>query len=94
MKYLNWNNQKNEILKNYRSSTFEIVSHLIETRQTLDIVDHPNRKKYPNQNIFVIEYRNYAYLSPFVEDEKQIFLKTIIPSRKATQKYLRSKTYG
>ncbi len=31
---------------------------------------------------------DYVYLVPFVEDEKTIFLKTIIPSRKATQQYL------
>jgi len=55
----------------------------------LDVLEHPNKIKYGNQKIFVIEYNNYAYLVPFVEDEQKIFLKTIIPSRKATKKYLR-----
>lgn len=31
---------------------------------------------------------NYVFLVPFVEDEGYFFLKTIIPSRKATRDYL------
>jgi hypothetical protein len=54
----------------------------------LDIVQHPNQEKYKGQKIFIINIDNYAYLVPFVESEQEIFLKTIIPSRKATKKYL------
>jgi len=54
----------------------------------LDVIKHPNPSKYPNQRLFIINIENYAYLIPFIEDEKQIFLKTIIPSRKATKQYL------
>ncbi|QCW83920.1 hypothetical protein EQU24_18000 [Methylotuvimicrobium buryatense] len=54
----------------------------------MDVIKHPNPSKYPNQRMFIINIENYAYLIPFVEDEKQIFLKTIIPSRKATKQYL------
>jgi hypothetical protein len=31
---------------------------------------------------------DYVYLVPFVEDEHTVFLKTIIPSRKATKQYI------
>ena len=94
MKYIAWSNEKNKKLKKEREITFEIIAYLIETEQTLDIIKHPNDNKYPNQRIFVVPYKNYAYLVPFVEDERQIFLKTIIPSRKATRKYLRGKSNG
>ncbi|MBI5207880.1 MAG: hypothetical protein HY934_08825 [Candidatus Firestonebacteria bacterium] len=53
----------------------------------LDAVPHPKQNKYPNQKMFVINIDNYAYLVPFIEDEETIFLKTIIPSRKATKKW-------
>ena len=94
MKYIAWNKEKNKKLKKEREITFEIIAYLIETEQTLDIIKHPNDNKYPNQRIFVVPYKNYAYLVPIVEDERQIFLKTIIPSRKATRKYLRGKSNG
>jgi hypothetical protein len=45
---------------------------------------YKNQKRYPNQKILVVEIDNYAYLVPFIEDDKGKFLKTIIPSRKAT----------
>jgi hypothetical protein len=57
----------------------------------LDSFDNPNQKKYPGQKLYVIEIDRYAYIVPFVESEDSIFLKTIIPSRKATKKYLRKK---
>jgi hypothetical protein len=55
----------------------------------LDIIEHPNQEKYKGQRIFIVNINNYACLVPFVESEREIFLKTIIPSRKATKKYLR-----
>ena len=85
MKYLTWDNEKNKQLKKERNISFEIVSYFIETKQILDIIRHPNEHKYPGQKIFIISYNNYVYLVPFVENESQIFLKTIIPSRKATK---------
>ncbi len=87
MKHIIWNKEKNKQLKNERNISFEVVSYLIETKQVLDILRHPNENKYPDQKIFIILYDNYVYLVPFVEDEEKIFLKTIIPSRKATKKY-------
>jgi len=54
----------------------------------LDVIKHPNKDKYPNQKIFIVEINDYAYMIPYVESEEEVFLKTIIPSRKATKKYL------
>lgn len=61
----------------------------IDRGQILDIVEHPNQERYAGQRIFILNINNYAYLVPFVETESEIFLKTIIPNRKATKKYLR-----
>jgi len=61
----------------------------IEIENILDVLDHPNQDKYPGQKIFVIEFEEYAYFVPFIENEDEIFLKTIIPSRKATRDYLK-----
>ena len=94
MKYLAWNKEKNEQLKKERNISFEIVSYLIESKQVLDILKHQNEDKYPNQRIFIVPYNNYAWLVPFVEGEEQIFLKTIIPNRKATIKYLNGDKNG
>jgi hypothetical protein len=54
----------------------------------LDILEHPNQQQYGGQRIFVVQRDEYVYLVPFVEDDKLIALKTIIPSRKATKQYL------
>jgi uncharacterized DUF497 family protein len=88
MKHFTWNLEKNKWLVAERNISFERVLHHIENNQVLDIVEHPNSPKYPNQKIFIIDIENYAYLVPFVENEDEAFLKTIIPSRKATKKYL------
>ena len=91
MKYFSWNNEKNQLLKTERNISFEEVVFHIEKKQVLDIVEHPNQEKYKGQKMFIININNYAYLVPFIESEEEIFLKTIIPSRKATKKYLGDK---
>jgi hypothetical protein len=83
MKYFEWNIEKNEELKVVRDVMFEDVLLSIMHGALLDTVEHPNKKKYPNQKIFIVNVNDYAYLVPFVEEEK-----TIIPSRKMTKKYL------
>jgi uncharacterized DUF497 family protein len=88
MKYFDWDEAKNDILKKERNISFEIIVIQIVVGKLLDVLEHPNQKKYKNQKLFVVEYEGYVYLVPFVEDEEKIFLKTIIPSRKATKKYL------
>jgi len=88
MKYFDWDNRKNQKLKQERGVSFEGVLLTIKQGDILDIVEHPKKDKYPNQKIFIVNINNYAYLVPFVEDEKKIFLKTIIPSPEATKKYI------
>ena len=88
MKYFSWNNEKNEQLKKERKISFDQVVFQIDNDKVLDIIEHPNQEKYSGQQVIIIEFNQYAYLVPCVETEEEIFLKTIIPSRKATKKYL------
>ena len=88
MKSINWNSDKNMSLKAERGVSFEEVLVAISQGALLDIVVHPKEEKYPNQRIFIVSIRGYAYLVPFVETSDDIFLKTIIPSRSATRKYV------
>lgn len=89
MKTFAWNVDKNAWLNAKRQVTFDEIVLCIEMGFLLDILEHPNREKYDGQKIFVVQVDNYAYLVPFVENEHEVFLKTIIPSRKATRKYLK-----
>jgi uncharacterized DUF497 family protein len=91
MKSINWNTEKSVALKTLRGICFEDVVFFIERGEILDDYLHPNQKTYPGQRIMVISVANYAYLVPYVENEEELFLKTIIPSRKATQRYLGEK---
>jgi uncharacterized DUF497 family protein len=88
MKRFRWNPQKNETVKAERGVSFESIVVAIEAGGLLDILAHPNQVKYPRQRVLVVECDSYAYLVPFVEVEDYFFLKTIIPSRKATRDYL------
>ncbi len=88
MTYYKWNHAKNERLKAERGLSFEQVILHIERGDLIDVIEHPNQSKYPNQQMLVVKIEDYAYLVPFVEDEEGKFLKTIIPSRKATREYL------
>jgi len=88
MKIIRWNKQKNQQLQRDQGIGFETVEQVISTGSVLDIIQHPNLEKYPSQRIFILEIDNYVYLVPFVENEQEIFLKTIIPSRKMKKKYL------
>ena len=95
MKSFNWDNRKNDWLKSHRGVGFEQVILLIEAGDVLDIIEPQNKKKYPNQRIFVVNINNYAYRVPFVENEKEIFLKTIFPDRRSTKRYLKGdETYA
>ena len=91
MKRFNWNSEKNAWLKANRGISFEEIIFHIEQGNELAITQHPNQAKYPGQRISIVQVENYVYLVPFVESEEEIFLKTIIPSRKATKHYLRGK---
>jgi hypothetical protein len=89
VKTFSWNSEKNKMLKAERLICFEDIVLCIEMGFLLDILEHPNQEKYKGQKIFVVQVDDYAYLIPFVENEVEVFLKTIIPSRKATKKYLK-----
>ena len=88
VKYFDWNEEKNQKLKAERDVSFEEVVNAISDGNLLDLLEHPNRKKYGHQKVMVVRIAEYVYLVPFVEDKEKIFLKTIIPSRQATKKYL------
>lgn len=88
MKQFDWDPDKNETLIKTRAISFEEIIYHIANGDLLDILEHPNKEKYAGQQIFVISINSYVYYVPFVEDEEKIFLKTIIPSRKLSKKYL------
>ena len=85
-----WNLEKNRQLAKRRGVSFERVISAIERGCLVDVLEHPNRERYPGQTIYVVEVDRYPYLVPFVvaEDGTRI-LKTIIPSRKAMRDYRR-----
>lgn len=87
MKPISWSAEKNALLKAERGVSFEDVVFHIMVGDVLDTVDHPNQGRYPDQKIHVVAIEGYVYLVPFVESEDEVFLKTIIPSRKATKTY-------
>ena len=91
MKIFKWNVEKNEILTKESGITFEEIVQRIGSEAKVTEVDHPNKNKYPNQKIMIIDVDGYAYLVPFVINKSEYFLKTIIPIRKATKKYLGGK---
>ena len=84
MKYLNWDPEKNEILKKERGISFEEITYLIESGQIINIEENPSR---PNQKIYILEIDSYIIVVPYVENENEIFLKTAFPSRKYTKLY-------
>jgi uncharacterized DUF497 family protein len=89
MKVFRWDNEKNEWLKKNRGINFEQIVILMERGDILETVEHPNQNRYPGQRIATVRIDDYAYLVPYVQENEDIFLKTIIPSRKATNKYVR-----
>ena len=91
MRVFRWDNEKNEWLKKNRGVCFEEVVVLMERKDVLDIIEHPNQDKYPAQKIAIVKIDDYAYLVPYMQESEAINLKTIIPSRSATSKYVRTK---
>ena len=85
MKPFRWNSEKNESLKAARGISFENVVVAVASGGLLDTVAHPNQAKYPRQKVMIVAIENYAYLVPYVDEDDFYFLKTVIPSRKATK---------
>ena len=88
MKHFNWDPAKNDRLKRERNISFEEVIFHIENGDEVDVFEHPNQERYPGQKVTIVVVDGYAYLVPFVESEAEVFLKTIIPSRAGTKRYL------
>jgi len=86
-KIIRWNEEKNQLLILQRGLSFETVLDRLEKCEIISKMSHPNKEKYPNQEIFVVEIDGYICYVPFVETDNEIFLKTIIPSRKLNKKY-------
>ena len=87
MKTIRWNHDKNEKFKHERQVSFEEIVYHIEQGDIVDITQHPNPEKYPSQQVYVIRLRGCLHLVPFIETADEIFLKTIIPSRRAEREY-------
>lgn len=83
---IEWSNEKNDLLKKTRNLSFEDVEDAILNDEIIDIIPHHNQKLYPNQEILIIRINNYVYYVPFTIEDKTMFLKTIIPSRKFNKK--------
>lgn len=92
MKPFDWNEEKNQWLIRERDVCFEQVVLSIENGKLLDVIQHPNPDKYIRQQVYVIDIEGYAYMVPFVEEDDVIFLKTIFPSRKYTNIYLKKES--
>ena len=88
MKCFNWNAEKNQQLIDQRGKSFEEIIFHIQNGDLLDDIAHPNAVDYPHQRVFIVNVMGYAWLVPYVENEKEVFLKTLIPSRKFTRDYL------
>ena len=88
MRPFRWSAEKNDLLESERGITFERIVVAIANDDLLDVYEHPNKDRYPNQRVLVVACDGYAYLVPYVEEEQHLFLKTVIPSRKATRDYL------
>ena len=91
MKLINWDLEKNIWLRENRDICFEDIVYYLENDYLIDDTEHPNSQKYPDQKIFVFNIDEYVWIVPYVENNEEIFLKTIIPSRKATRDYLGGK---
>jgi uncharacterized DUF497 family protein len=86
--YFDWDDAKNATLRAERGIGFEDIVFHIERGDLLDILEHPSPERYAGQRVFVVQREDHVYLVPFVEHEHTVFLKTIIPSRKAAKEYL------
>ncbi len=88
MSDFDWSDEKNAKLEQTRNVCFEDVVVCIHNGDVLDVIRHPNRERYPNQKMIVLNVSGYVWLIPYVKQKGVRFLKTIIPSRKATREYL------
>ena len=88
MQNLQWNPEKNSILKERRAICFEDIQVAIQEGNLLETIDHQNSTTYPNQFILIVKVQEYVYSVPCIVEETGLFLKTIYPSRKLTKQYI------
>jgi len=88
VKPFRWDPEKNERLKAARGISYEEIVLAIEEGGLIDVLIHPNQKRYAGQVVLVVGYRQYVYLVPSVEEDEYYLFETIIPSRKATRDYM------
>jgi hypothetical protein len=84
---LDWDNEKSNKLKAERNICFEDIVIAIEDGGLVDLINHPNPDKYPDQKVMLVRWADYIYMIPCVKTKNGFFLKTIFPSRKATKDY-------
>ncbi|NIM11851.1 MAG: BrnT family toxin [Candidatus Aminicenantes bacterium] len=89
MKVFKWDYDKNVKIIEERGVSFEEIVVAINEGKALDVLTHPNQEKYPGQEIYVVEYKDYCYLVPCKQEEGICYLITVYPSRKMTKEYLR-----
>jgi len=89
VKTITWSSEKAETLRSDETRNhigFERCLVAIENGDILAVLDNPAHR---NQRMFILELDGYAYVVPFVETDKERFLKTVFPSRKFTASYLK-----
>ncbi|HUV62257.1 MAG TPA: hypothetical protein VMW24_00090 [Sedimentisphaerales bacterium] len=86
MKY-EWNPDKNEWLKRERNISFERIVFHLSLGDIWKICEHPDQANYPGQRLYFVVVDDYVYIVPYVVEKEYIFLKTVIPSRKATKDF-------
>lgn len=91
MKYFNWNDEKRDWIEKTQNIKFMDIVHCIQKNNLLKIVEHPDKLKYPYEEIYVLKYNNYIYLVPYIEAQQEVILKSAIPSSEATKEFLGEK---
>lgn len=90
MKPIRFNEEKDKLLRKKRQIGFDEIIKALKNKKAIKVIDNPNKKKFSNQRLLLISINNYVFVVPYVENEKEIFLKTIYPSRKYTKKFIKS----
>ena len=84
-----WDERQNKKLKDARGVSFEDIAQIILDKKYLAILENPS---HPEQMIFVVSYKAYTYVVLFVVDnDGNIVLKTVFPSRKLHKQYGKEK---
>lgn len=89
---IRWNDEKAEWLQKRRGIDVVEVARLIEKEKFVAIEKVPSQNNHPGQMMFVVLLDGYAHCVPFViEDDGNVFIKTVFASRKLNAKYNNNK---